>query len=73
MRNRTTYNNFGLAFAKEWGELRTRKDLLGQPLQANNLARSFDPLIQVAGTYAHALPDAQQGAADRLAAVLHGR
>jgi integrase len=114
MRNRTTYHNFGLAFAKEWGELRTRKDLLGQPLQANNLARSFDPLIQVAGirrikfhglrhtcatllllggepvhvvaqrlghadvqttlnTYAHALPDAQQGAADRLAAVLHRR
>jgi len=102
-------------FAKEWGELFTRKDLLGQPLQANNLgARSFARLSTAAGirrikfhglrhtratlllqagepvhvvaqrlghtdvpitlnTSAHVLPDMQQGAADRLAAVLHGR
>jgi integrase len=31
MANRTTYHDFGLVFAKEVGELRTRKDLLGQP------------------------------------------
>jgi integrase len=115
MANRTAYHDFGLVFAKEWGELRTRKDLLGHPLQANNLGeRSFDRISQPAGlrritfhglrhtcatlllqggepvhvvaqrlghanvketldTYAHVLPDAQQGAADRLAAVLHGR
>jgi integrase len=113
--NRPTYHDFGLVFAKEFGELRTRKDLLGQPLQANNLGeRSFDRIRKAAGirrikfhglrhtcatlllrggepvhvvaerlghsdvqitlnTYAHVLPDMQQGAADRLGAVLHGR
>lgn len=115
MANRTAYHDFGLVFAKEWGELHARKDLLGQPLQANNLGeRSFERIRKAAGirrikfhglrhtcatlllqagvpvhvvaqrlghsdvqitlnTYAHVLPDAQQGAADRLAAVLHGR
>jgi integrase len=112
--NRPTYHDFGLVFAKEFGELRTRKDLLGQPLQANNLGeRSFDRIRKAAevrrikfhglrhtcatlllrggepvhvvaqrlghsdvqitlNTYAHVLPDMQQGAADRLGAVLHG-
>jgi integrase len=112
--NRPTYHDFGLVFAKEFGELRTRKDLVGQPLQANNLGeRSFDRIRKAASirrikfhglrhtcatlllrggepvhvvaerlghadvqitlnTYAHVLPDMQQGAADRLAAVLHG-
>jgi integrase len=114
MANRTVYQDHGLVFAKEWGELRTRKDCLGHPLQANNLGeRSFDRLRPAAlrritfhglrhtcatlllqggepvhvvaqrlghadvketlNTYAHVLPDAQQGAADRLAVVLHGR
>jgi integrase len=115
MANRTTYHDFGLVFAKEYGELRTRKDLLGQPLQANNLGersldrlrkgadvrrikfhglrhacatlllRAGEPVHVVAqrlghsdvsitlNTYAHVLPDVQQGAADRLGAVLHGR
>jgi integrase len=49
MANRTSYHDFGLVFAKEWGELRTRKDLLGQPLQKNNLGeRSFDRLSKAA-------------------------
>jgi integrase len=115
MANRTSYHDFGFVFAKEFGELRTRKDLLGQPLQANNLGeRSLDRLCKVAevrrikfhglrhtcatlllragepvhvvaqrlghsdvsmtlNIYAHVLPDMQQGAADRLDAVLHGR
>jgi len=49
MANRTTYHDFGLVFAKAWGELRTRRDLLGQPLQANNLGeRSLDRLAKMA-------------------------
>jgi integrase len=49
MANRTGYHDFGLVFAKEWGELRARKDLLGQPLQANNLGeRSFDRVRKAA-------------------------
>lgn len=102
-------------FAKEVGELRTRRDLRGQPLQAYNLGeRSFDRIRKAAevrriefsrpethlrdaaasgwrtgsrrclasrtfdvpitlNTYAHVLPDTQQGAADRLSAVLHRR
>lgn len=114
MANRTVYHDFGLVFAKEWGELRSRKDCLGQPLQANNLGeRQFDRLTRAANvrrikfhglrhtcatlllrggepvhvvaerlghsdvnitlnTYAHVLPDMQQGAAARLGALLHG-
>lgn len=113
--NRPSYHDFGLVFAKEFGELRRRTHLLGQPLQANNLGeRSLDRLITASGVrrikfhglrhtsatlllsagvpvhvvaqrlghsdvsitlniYAHVLPDMQQGAADRLGAVLHGR
>jgi integrase len=49
MANRTSYHDFGLVFAKEFGELRTRKDLLGQPLQANNLGEQpLDRLCKVA-------------------------
>jgi integrase len=49
MANRTSYHDFGLVFAKEFGELRSRKDLLGQPLQSNNLGeRSLDRLCKAA-------------------------
>ena len=49
MANRTTYHDFGLVFAKEWGELQARKDLMGQPLQANNLGdRSFERVRKAA-------------------------
>jgi integrase len=37
MRNRTTYHDLGLVFAKEWGDLHGREDSLGLPLQANNI------------------------------------
>jgi integrase len=37
MRNRTKYQDHGLVFTKEWGELTGGKDYLGLPLQANNL------------------------------------
>ena len=44
------YHDFALVFAKEFGELRTRKNLLGQPLQTDNLGeRSLDRLCKVAG------------------------
>jgi len=50
MKHRSSYQDFGLVFAKEWGELHTRKDHLGHPLQANNLgARWFDPISKAAG------------------------
>jgi integrase len=49
MANRTTYKDFGLVFAKEWGEVRSRRDVLGHPLQANNLGeRQFSPLVKAA-------------------------
>jgi integrase len=49
MANRPLYQDHGLVFAKEWGELYGRKDLLGLPLQANNLGeRQFARLIAAA-------------------------
>lgn len=49
MANRTTYHDLGLVFAKEYGDLRNRADLIGQPLQANNLGeRQFARLIGAA-------------------------
>jgi integrase len=49
MANRAAYHDFALVFAKDFGELRTRKDLLGQPLQSNNLGeRSFERLRKLA-------------------------
>jgi integrase len=42
--------NHGLVFAKEWGERWTRKEMLGQPLQANNIGeREFSKIIKAAG------------------------
>jgi integrase len=50
MANRTTYQDFGLVFAKEYGDLASRKDLIGQPLQANNLgSRQFARMIAASG------------------------
>jgi len=47
--NRTTYRDHGLVFAKEYGDLTNRADMIGLPLQANNLAeRHFDRLIKAA-------------------------
>jgi integrase len=49
MANRTIYNDHGLVFAKEWGERWNRKDMLGQPLQANNIGeREFAKIIMAA-------------------------
>ncbi|MBA3884574.1 MAG: site-specific integrase [Acidobacteria bacterium] len=49
MRNRTTYKDLGLIFAKEYGDLTNRADMIGLPLQANHLgARQFDKLITAA-------------------------
>jgi integrase len=49
MANRTTYRDFGLVFAKEYGDVTNRADMIGLPLQANNLAeRHFDPLVKAA-------------------------
>ena len=49
MANRTIYHDFGLVFAKEWGDAFTRKSLLGEPLQGNNIGeRAFLRLIKEA-------------------------
>lgn len=49
MANRTIYADHGLVFAKEWGERWSRKDMLGQPLQANNMGeREFAKIIKAA-------------------------
>lgn len=46
MKNRTSYRDHGLVFAKEYGDLTNRRDQIGLPLQSNNLGeRHFDPLI----------------------------
>jgi hypothetical protein len=39
MANRTTYRDHGLVFAKSYGELTNRNDLIGLPLQANHLGQ----------------------------------
>lgn len=49
MRNRTAYNDLGLVFAKEWGDLHGREDSLGLPLGINNLgSREFARVIKAA-------------------------
>jgi len=49
MATRTTYKDLGLVFAKEYGDLTNRADLIGLPLQANNLGeRQFSRLIKAA-------------------------
>ena len=50
MRNRAVYEDLGLMFAKEWGNLYGRQDSLGLPLQSNNLGpREFARVIKAAG------------------------
>jgi integrase len=50
MQNRSTYAEHGLVFAKEWSDVRKRGDVLGQPLQMNNLGqREYSKLIRAAG------------------------
>lgn len=50
MRNRTDYQDLGLVFAKEWGDLHGREDSLGLPLQSNNLGqREFARILKAAG------------------------
>lgn len=50
MRNRTSYHDLGLVFAKEWGDVHGREDSLGLPLGMNNLgAREFARIVKQAG------------------------
>jgi integrase len=50
MRNRVAYQDHGLVFAKEWGDLHGREDSLGRPLQSNNLGqREFARVLAAAG------------------------
>jgi integrase len=114
LRNRTSYVDADLVFAKEHGNLQTPRAKLGQPLPVDRLARfEFHRLVKAAGVkrivfhglrhttatlllqagtpiknvadrlghanasmtldvYAHALPDQQQAAAERLGGILHG-
>jgi integrase len=49
MKNRLQYHDHDLVFAKEWGELSRRHDVLGDPLQLNNMGqREFAKLIAAA-------------------------
>jgi integrase len=49
MANRKVYRDFGLVFAKEWTDARSRRDTIGEPLQANNLGqREYAALIKAA-------------------------
>jgi integrase len=53
MANRTTYRDQGLVFAKEYGDLTNRADMIGLPLQANHLGqRQFARLLKVANVKA---------------------
>jgi integrase len=50
MRNRATYHDLGLVFAKEWGDVYGREDSLGNPLQSNNLGqREFARVLKASG------------------------
>ena len=49
MANRTVYRDYGLVFAKETSDVRRKRHLLGDPLQANNLGqREYATLITAA-------------------------
>jgi integrase len=50
MANRNRYHDYGLVFAKEWSDVQRRVDVLGHPLQTNNLGqREYTKLIKAAG------------------------
>jgi integrase len=50
MRHRRRYHDLGLIFAKEWSEGRRRYDVLGTPIQANNIGdREFAWVVKAAG------------------------
>ena len=49
MANRTAYRDLGLVFAKEWSDLQRAGEMLGYPLQMNNLGqREYATLIKAA-------------------------
>jgi integrase len=49
MANRNRYHDHGLVFAKEWSDVQRRDDVLGHPLQMNNLGqREYAKLIKAA-------------------------
>ncbi len=49
MANRKAYHDFGLVFAKEWNDVRRSREMIGEPLQANNLGqREYAGLIKAA-------------------------
>ena len=50
LRNRQHYHDHGLIFAKEWNDLQRRHDVLGNPLQVNNIGqREFAKLLKASG------------------------
>ena len=47
MKNRASYADNGLVFAKEWGDVRRHGEHLGEPLQLNNIGqREYERLIK---------------------------
>ncbi len=50
LRNRQHYHDHGLIFAKEWNDLQRHHDVLGNPLQVNNLGqREYARLLKESG------------------------
>ena len=50
LRNRQHYHDHALIFAKEWNDLQRHHDVLGNPLQINNLGqREFARLLKASG------------------------
>ena len=50
LRNRQHYHDLGLIFAKEWHDRQRHHDVLGNPLQVNNLGqREFAKLLKASG------------------------
>jgi integrase len=49
IKNRLVYHDLGLIFAKEWTDVSRQHDVLGDPLQVNNIGqRQFARLIKAA-------------------------
>ncbi len=49
LKNRTTYSDHGLTFAREWRDVQKRTQVLGQPLTPDGFTRTMKRIIEAAG------------------------